>query len=96
MKDERDPRRQEGTSEHAYPDGTQRGGQGSTSKDANESTPIYLTSDSTLQTPEEHEHNQQIDPRKDDSMDVSDTDLEEIKAGRLTGREPGADIDEDQ
>ena len=56
--------------------------------EAADSTPIYLTSDSTLQTPEEHERDQRIDPRKDDSMDVSDSDLEEINAGRLTGREP--------
>lgn len=70
--------------------GTDQKDRGQNSATGNESTPIYLTTDSTLQTPEEHERDQRIDPRKDDTMDVSDTDLEEIKAGRLTGREPGA------
>ena len=55
-----------------------------------EPTPIYLTSNSTLQTPEEHERDQGVDPAKDDTMDVSDSDLQDIKAGRLTGREPGS------
>lgn len=54
---------------------------------AGEGTPIYLYGDSTLQTPEEHRRDQGVDPRKDDSIDVSDSDLEQIKAGRLTGRE---------
>lgn len=52
-----------------------------------EGTPIYLTSDSTLQSPEEHAHDKSVDPRQDTSMDVSDTDLTEIKAGKLTGRD---------
>lgn len=59
-----------------------------------EGTPIYLYGDSTLQTPEEHRHDEQVNPQKGDSMDVSDSDLEQIKAGRLTGRESGADRDE--
>jgi hypothetical protein len=96
MKDERDTGRQQGMPDRDLQREAQRGGKGPSSNDANESTPIYLTTDSTLQTPDEHEHDQQVDPRKDDSMDVSDTDLEEIKAGRLTGREPGADRKEDQ
>jgi hypothetical protein len=60
---------------------------------AGEGTPVYLYGDSTLQTPEEHEHDRRVDPRKDDSIDVSDSDLDPIKAGRLTGREnaPGRD-----
>jgi hypothetical protein len=63
---------------------------------AGEGTPVYLYGDSTLQTPEEHEHDRSIDPRKDDSMDVSDSDLEQIKAGRLTGRENQAGNDEEE
>ena len=69
----------------------EQGGDKKAASSASEDTPIYLTSNSTLQSPEEHERDQSIDPRKDDSMDVSDTDLEEIKAGRLTGREPHTD-----
>lgn len=61
---------------------------------AGEGTPVYLYGDSTLQTPEEHEHDRRVDPRKDDSMDVSDSDLEQIKAGRLTGRENATERDE--
>lgn len=61
---------------------------------AGEGTPVYLYGDSTLQTPEEHEHDSRIDPRKDDTIDVSDSDLEQIKAGRLTGRENAPDRDE--
>jgi len=52
-----------------------------------EGTPIYLTSDSTLQSPEEHQHDKTVDPRKDTTRDVSDSDLTEIKAGTLTGRD---------
>lgn len=63
---------------------------------AGEGTPVYLYGDSTLQTPEEHEHDQRVDPRRDDSIDVSDSDLEEIKAGRLTGRESTADRDTEE
>lgn len=96
MKEERDTKRQQDAPGSDLPREAQKGGQGPASRDSKESTPIYLTTDSTLQTPEEHEHDQQVDPRKDDSMDVSDTDLEEIKAGRLTGREPGADREDDQ
>ena len=44
---------------------------------AEEETKIYLTSDSTLQTPEEHQHDQSVDPRKDTTMEVSNDDLRE-------------------
>ncbi|MCW3074781.1 MAG: hypothetical protein JWP69_1850 [Flaviaesturariibacter sp.] len=56
-----------------------------------EGTPIYLTSDSTLQSPEEHAHDKTVDPRKDTTREVSNDDLHEIKAGRLTGREDSSD-----
>lgn len=63
---------------------------------AGEGTPLYLYGDSTLQTPEEHRHDQEVDPRKDDTIDVSDSDLEPIKAGRLTGRENATEKDEQE
>ena len=45
--------------------------------DQGEETKIYLTPDSTLQTPEEHRHDQSVDPRKDNTMTVSNDDLNE-------------------
>lgn len=50
-----------------------------------EGTPLYLTSDSTLQSPDEHAHDQSVDPRKDDTIAVSDTDLKETDADRYGG-----------
>ena len=52
-----------------------------------EETPIYLTSNSTLQTPSEHEHDQSVDPTKDTTREVSRDDLNDIKLGTITGRE---------
>jgi hypothetical protein len=52
-------------------------------------TPIYLTSNSTLQSPEEHAHDQSVDPRKDTTTDVSRDDLHDPNAGRMTGGEDG-------
>lgn len=94
MKNERDPSKQQGSPGEARPGGAPRGDQGSASNKSEDSVPIYLNSNTTLQTPEEHERDQRIDPRKDDTMDVSDSDLEEIRAGKLTGREPGGDIND--
>lgn len=48
-------------------------------------TKIYLTPDSTLQTPEEYQHDKSIDPRKDEQIGVSNDDLHETKADRLAG-----------
>ena len=36
---------------------------------------IYGPGGSTLQTPEEHQHDQQVDPRKDSTIGVSNDDL---------------------
>lgn len=47
-----------------------------------EETKIYLTPDSTLQTPEEHQHDQSVDPRKDNSISVSNDDLRETDIDR--------------
>ncbi len=48
-------------------------------------TPIYLTGDSTLQTPAEDEKDKTKDPRRDDTMEPSNDDLHEINADRLAG-----------
>jgi hypothetical protein len=50
-----------------------------------EGTPIYLTPGSTLQSPEEHAHDEGVDPRLDTTMEVSNDDLQDIKAGKITG-----------
>ncbi len=59
-------------------------GQNIPSKDTGE-TPVYLTTDSTLQTPDEHRRDKAIDPRKDDTIDVSGTDLRESDADKYGG-----------
>jgi histidinol phosphatase-like enzyme len=62
-------------------------------KNAAEETPIYLTSNSTLQTPSEHRHDQSVDATKDTTIEVSRDDLHDIKLGTLTGRD---DMDNEQ
>ena len=52
---------------------------------SNEPTPIYLTSDSTLQTPDEDREDKSKDPRKDTSISVSNDDLHETNADRMAG-----------
>ncbi|RYF81074.1 MAG: hypothetical protein EON98_12825 [Chitinophagaceae bacterium] len=59
-------------------DNKQRG-----NKNEVEETKIYLTPDSTLQTPEEHQHDQQVDPRKDNTISVSNDDLRETDIDRF-------------
>lgn len=49
----------------------------------NNDEPIYLTPDSTLQTPEEHKHDQSEDPRKDSTIEVSNDDLRETETDRI-------------
>ena len=44
-------------------------------RSSGEGTPIYLTTNSTLQSPEEHAHDESVDPRLDDTMAVSNDDL---------------------
>lgn len=41
----------------------------------NDGLQIYGPGGSTLQTPEEHQHDQQVDPRKDSTIAVSNDDL---------------------
>jgi hypothetical protein len=48
-------------------------------------TKIYLTPDSTLQTPEEHAQDKSIDPRKDETIAVSNDDLHGNDADRFAG-----------
>jgi hypothetical protein len=48
-------------------------------------TKIYLTPDSTLQTPEEDRHDKSIDLGKDNRMSVSNDDLHETNADRFAG-----------
>lgn len=54
---------------------------------ADEGTKVHLTDDSTLQTKEEKERDNAVDPRRDNTISVSEDDLRDAKAGRLTGRE---------
>ena len=54
-------------------------------KGREEETKIYLTGDSTLQTPDEDRRDKSIDPRNDNTIDVSADDLHETKADRLAG-----------
>jgi hypothetical protein len=51
-------------------------------KGQQEETKIYLTPDSTLQTPEEHQHDQSVDPRKDTTIGVSNDDLHDTDIDR--------------
>jgi hypothetical protein len=46
---------------------------------------IYLTPNSTLQTPEEHKHDQSVDATKDSTIDVSNSDLRETELDRNRG-----------
>jgi hypothetical protein len=46
-------------------------------------TKIYLTPDSTLQTPEEHQHDQSVDPRKDNRISVSNDDMRDTDIDRF-------------
>jgi len=66
-------------------DKSQTGNQDISSTTNNEPTPIYLTPDSTLQTPAEDRHDKSMDPRKDDSRSVSNDDLHETNADRMAG-----------
>ena len=55
------------------------------SNEKNEPTRIYLTGNSTLQTPEEDIHDKSIDPRKVSTLEPSNDDLHETKADDLAG-----------
>jgi len=48
---------------------------------------LHLTDDSTLQTREEKDKDNRVDARQDNDISVSEDDLRDAKAGRLTGRE---------
>lgn len=44
---------------------------------------IYGAPGSTLQTPEEHRHDQSVDPRKDSTIEVSNDDLRKTDIDKL-------------
>jgi hypothetical protein len=44
---------------------------------------IYGAPGSTLQTPEEHRHDESVDPRKDSTIDVSNDDLHKTDIDKL-------------
>jgi hypothetical protein len=46
-------------------------------------TPMYLDTDTTLQTPEEKQHDEQVDPRKSRTVEASEDDLDETMFDRL-------------
>ena len=46
-------------------------------------TPIYLEDDNTLQTPDEKQHDEQVDPGKSTKVEASDDDLDETLFDRL-------------
>ena len=54
-------------------------------KVSEDETPIYVSGNTTLQTPEEHQHDQSIDPRQDTSREVSRDDLHITNADHLAG-----------
>ena len=59
---------------------------------------IYGPAGSTLQTPEEHAHDQQVDPRKDNRMEVSNDDLRESDIDKfrktMDGKRGDTEIDD--
>lgn len=55
------------------------------SNESGESTPIYLTGDSTLQTPDEDRRDSAIDAQKDQQISVSNDDLRENDADPFAG-----------
>ena len=59
---------------------------------------IYGPAGSTLQTPEEHAHDQQVDPRKDNRMEVSNDDLRESDIDKyrkiIDGKRGDTEIDD--
>ena len=48
-----------------------------------EEVKIYGAPGSTLQTPQEHRHDQTVDPRKDSTMDVSNDDLRKTDIDKM-------------
>jgi hypothetical protein len=50
-------------------------------------TRLHLTDNSTLQTREEKESDNKVDASRDEDISVSEDDLRDAKAGRLTGRD---------
>jgi hypothetical protein len=55
-----------------------------------QTTKIYLTEDSTLQTPEEDRHDKSQDPSKNDTLEPSNDDLHETNRDRAANRSAGS------
>lgn len=64
--------------------------------DESEELKIYSAPGSTLQTPEEHLHDQSVDPSKDSTLDVSNDDLRKSDIDKLREKLDGkrGDIEE--
>ncbi len=63
----------------------------SNNNEPDEETKIYLTPDSTLQTSEEHQHDQTVDVTKDTAIEVSNVDLRETEIDRIRREMPGGE-----
>lgn len=70
----------------------------SSNKGEEEELKIFGAPGSTLQTPEEHRHDQGVDPRKDNTIDVSNDDLRKTDIDRmqekLDGKRGDTEIDD--
>lgn len=67
-------------------------------KGEEEELKIYGAPGSTLQTPEEHRHDQSVDPTRDSTIDVSNDDLRKTDIDRmkekLDGKRGDTEIDD--
>jgi hypothetical protein len=50
-------------------------------------TPIYLDDENVLQTPEEKQHDETVDPQKNDTVEATDIDNEETTFDKLNDSE---------
>ena len=88
MQQEQQDNYQDRTADADAPKNTQGADKGNNKQrrdDEEDRDNIYLNSTTTLQTPEEHQHDQSIDPRKENRMSVSGDDLRETKGDHLGG-----------
>ena len=54
-------------------------------QDNDDASLLHLTGNTTLQTPEEHEHDKSVDPRRDTTRSVSPDDLHQTNPDRMAG-----------
>ena len=62
-------------------------------KGEEEELKIYGAPGSTLQTPEEHQHDQGVDPRKDNTISVSNDDLRKTDIDKMQEKLDGTSGD---